>query len=65
MRCGFSVTSEDSGFSNARRYDLEEFVLTLSYAISMRRASSVLEGYSTIYVQHHFRITIFHYRAHF
>lgn len=48
MRCGFSVKGEDNGFSNARRYDLEKFVLTLSYAICMRRASSVLEGYSTM-----------------
>lgn len=48
MRCEFSVKGEDNGFSNVRRYDLEEFVLTLSYAICMRRAFSALEGYSTM-----------------
>ena len=29
QKCGFSITGEDSGFSNARGENVEEFVLTL------------------------------------
>ncbi|MFF2448386.1 GNAT family N-acetyltransferase [Neobacillus sp. NPDC058068] len=28
-RCGFTITGQDSGFSNARGEDVEEFILTL------------------------------------
>ncbi|WP_391203666.1 GNAT family N-acetyltransferase [Psychrobacillus sp. L4] len=29
-KCGFTITGEDSGFSNARGEDVEEFILTLN-----------------------------------
>lgn len=29
-KCGFMITGEDSGFSNARGEDVEEFILTLN-----------------------------------
>ncbi|MGE7691349.1 GNAT family N-acetyltransferase [Lysinibacillus sp. NPDC097214] len=29
-RCGFTITGEDKGFSNARNRDVQEFILTLN-----------------------------------
>lgn len=39
QKCGFVISGEDSGFSNARGQDVEEYVLTLAADASDEKAS--------------------------